>query len=184
MTKRDIYDYTGIFRACMTHGEADEIVTKLQEFEWRKHGDTLTNVEYDPDTDFSVAHETAGDDRMRTIMNNAIDGALTRYTANRDCGLSSRSVVRFNKYDTNTEMKLHFDNIHSLFDGRLKGVPTLSILGVLNDDYEGGTFVFNNHREVYLQKGDILIFPSNFIYKHKVRLVTSGTRYSWVSWAF
>ena len=81
-------------------------------------------------------------------------------------------------------MELNIDNMHSLFDGDRRGIPILSMMGVLNDDFEGGMFVFNEHKEVRLEKGDVLIFPSNFIYRHKVRLVTSGTRYSWMSWAY
>ena len=30
--------------------------------------------------------------------------------------------------------------------------------------------------------GDILIFPSNFMYPHKVEPVIEGTRYSYISW--
>jgi len=94
------------------------------------------------------------------------------------------SEVRFNRYRTNTEMKLHCDNIHSLFDGPRKGVPTLSILGALNNDYKGGELVFWDDTVVELKAGEIMIFPSNFLYPHEVKLVTEGTRYSFVSWAW
>ena len=33
-----------------------------------------------------------------------------------------------------------------------------------------------------LTKGDIIVFPSNFMYPHKVEPVTKGTRYSYISW--
>ena len=39
-------------------------------------------------------------------------------------------------------------------------------------------------KEVKLIRGDILIFPSNFIYPHEVKDITKGIRYSFVSWAF
>ena len=32
--------------------------------------------------------------------------------------------------------------------------------------------------------GAVLIFPSNFMYPHKVEPVTKGTRYSYVSWVY
>ena len=51
------------------------------------------------------------------------------------------SHVRFNKYAENKKMALHADHIHSMFDGQRKGIPILSVLGVLNNDYEGGEFV-------------------------------------------
>ena len=45
-----------------------------------------------------------------------------------------------------------------------------SVLGVLNDDYEGGEFVLIDEK-IDLSKGDIIIFPSNFMYPHKVEPV-------------
>ena len=91
------------------------------------------------------------------------------------------SHVRFNKYAENKKMALHADHIHSMFDGERKGIPILSVLGVLNDDYEGGEFVLIDEK-IDLSKGDIIIFPSNFMYPHKVEPVTKGTRYSYISW--
>ena len=94
------------------------------------------------------------------------------------------SEVRFNRYRTDTQMALHCDHIHSMFDGQRKGIPTLSILGSLNNDYEGGELVFWDDTTVELKAGEIMIFPSNFLYPHEVKLVTEGTRYSYVSWAW
>lgn len=54
----------------------------------------------------------------------------------------------------------------------------------LNDDYEGGDFVFNDNHTLKFNAGDILIFPSTFMYAHEVKAITKGTRYSFVSWGF
>ena len=81
-------------------------------------------------------------------------------------------------------MKEHWDGIQSIFDGENKGVPIMSCLGILNDNYKGGELVFFQDQIYKVNKGDILIFPSNFLYPHKVNEVTEGTRYSFVSWAF
>ena len=93
------------------------------------------------------------------------------------------SQVRFNRYPVGTKMREHYDHIQSLFDGKLKGIPILSIVGLLNDNYEGGQFIIRGN-EVKLTRGDILLFPSNFMYPHEVKDVTKGVRYSFVSWAF
>ena len=54
---------------------------------------------------------------------------------------------------------------------------------ILNDDYEGGEFAFFNRELVYkLKKGSCIMFPSNFMYPHEIMPVTSGTRYSIVTW--
>ena len=53
----------------------------------------------------------------------------------------------------------------------------------LNDDYEGGEFAFFDRELVYnLKKGSCIMFPSNFMYPHEVMPVTSGTRYSIITW--
>jgi len=59
----------------------------------------------------------------------------------------------------------------------------LSIIGVLNDDYEGGELMFHD-KEYETKTGDVVIFPSNFLYPHMVNPVTKGTRYSFVSWVY
>jgi hypothetical protein len=60
---------------------------------------------------------------------------------------------------------------------------TLSCTLCLNEDYGGGEFAFFNRELKYkLKKGSILMFPSNFMYPHEVMPVTSGTRYSIITW--
>ena len=81
-------------------------------------------------------------------------------------------------------MRMHHDHIHSLFDGKERGIPVLSFVGNLNDDYEGGNLVFFGDYAVPLRAGDIVMFPSNFIYPHQVDEVTKSVRYSFVSWAW
>ena len=94
------------------------------------------------------------------------------------------SGIRFNKYSKNKEMAQHCDHIHSLFDGERKGIPILSVLGVLNDDYTGGEFIMFEDKEIKFKAGDLLIFPSIFLYPHKVKPVKKGRRYSFISWVW
>ncbi len=61
----------------------------------------------------------------------------------------------------------------------------LSISIALNNDYTGGEFVFNfNGQEVqYTQNiGDVIAFPSSFMFPHKVNKIQSGTRYALIGW--
>ena len=97
--------------------------------------------------------------------------------------LTKFSPIRFNKYEVGTLMREHYDHIHSLFDGKMKGVPIVSIVANLNESYEGAEF-YCRGKEIKLKTGDILLFPSNFMYPHEVKETTKGTRYSFVSWAF
>lgn len=94
------------------------------------------------------------------------------------------TMVRWNKYYTNTLMAQHCDHIHSIFDGVRKGIPTLTVLGQLNEDYEGGELVLFNDEVITLKTGELIVFPSNFLFPHRVDEVTKGTRHSFVSWVW
>ena len=97
--------------------------------------------------------------------------------------LTKFSPIRFNKYEVGNTMRIHYDNIHSIFDGKMKGIPIVSIVGNLNEDYEGAEFMLRD-KEIKLKTGDILLFPSGIVYPHTVKETKKGIRYSFVSWAF
>ena len=94
------------------------------------------------------------------------------------------SKIRFNRYKKNQIMSKHVDHIHDLFTGERKGIPILSIVAVLNDDYEGGEFILFDDYEIKFKAGDLIIFPSAFLYPHLVKPIKKGTRYSFVSWCY
>ena len=75
-------------------------------------------------------------------------------------------------------------SLNGLVDGEKKGIPVLSIIGILNDDYEGGELIMFEDEKIDTKKGDLLIFPSNFLYPHEIAPVTEGVRYSYVSWVW
>jgi len=93
-------------------------------------------------------------------------------------------ILTLNRYTPGTTMRTHIDHIHSLFDGRQKGIPVLSMIGILNEDYDGGELVFFDDYKIKTKTGDLIIFPSCFLYPHAIEEVTKGTRYSFVSWAW
>jgi hypothetical protein len=93
------------------------------------------------------------------------------------------SLLKYIKYPVETGMGMHVDFIHSLFDGQRKGIPILTVVGLLNDNFEGGEFnLAGVDREI--AAGDIMIFPSTFMYPHKVNLITKGCRHSFQSWVW
>jgi len=60
----------------------------------------------------------------------------------------------------------------------------LSIVLYLNDDFEGGDFIFPDLKlRVRPEPGMMICFPSNHHYRHGVEPVTKGNRYSIVCWA-
>jgi|TARA_R100000479_G_scaffold39074_1_gene17466 hypothetical protein len=94
------------------------------------------------------------------------------------------SKIRFNRYRKNQIMSKHVDHIKSLFPGEPKGIPILSILGALNDNYTGGELIMFDKTKIELNAGDVVIFPSNFLYPHLIKPVKKGTRYSFISWCY
>ncbi len=98
-------------------------------------------------------------------------------------GWQGFSNLKFIKYTTGTEMSIHCDHIHNLYDGVNKGIPILTIIGLLNDNFLGGDFVLFEDYRLSLKKGDIVIFPSVFLFPHNVEKIQQGIRYSVVSWS-
>ena len=97
-------------------------------------------------------------------------------------GWTGYTPILFHRYKKGTTMAKHIDHITSIFEDR-KGVPILSVVGQLNDSFEGGEFVVLD-KTIKMKAGDLLIFPSNFIFEHQVKTITKGTRLSFISWVY
>jgi predicted 2-oxoglutarate/Fe(II)-dependent dioxygenase YbiX len=92
------------------------------------------------------------------------------------CAIEQDTGYDLLKYETGSFYTAHTDS----FKDRPRAV---SCSFALNDDYEGGEFAFFDRELVYnLKKGSCIMFPSNFMYPHEIMPVTSGTRYSIVTW--
>ena len=79
-------------------------------------------------------------------------------------------------------MKGHYD-YHT--DHYLENPRVLTILVGLNSsaEYEGGElFVQNQEKGIKLDKGELIAFPSNFMFPHKVAPVTKGQRKVLIIW--
>jgi PKHD-type hydroxylase len=89
--------------------------------------------------------------------------------------------VQFTEYGLNGKYDWHHD-----VDWRCQTHDRkLSVVVQLSSDYEGGEFQFKSPADslpldLFRPRGSILVFPSFF--EHKVHPVTSGTRYSMVTW--
>jgi len=93
---------------------------------------------------------------------------------------SRDNYFQFLYYDS--KMRGHYD-YHT--DYVKKHPRILTIIVGLNsvDEYEGGELFVQNHMKgVKLDKGDAIMFPSNFMYPHKVAPVTEGERKVLIIW--
>lgn len=92
------------------------------------------------------------------------------------CKIEEDSGYELLKYPEGCFYTQHVDSF--------KAVPrAVSCSFILNDDFEGGEFAFFDRELKYkLEKGDAIMFPSNFMYPHEIMPVTKGTRYSIITW--
>jgi hypothetical protein len=102
--------------------------------------------------------------------------------------ITEHKQLHYIKYPTNAAMGPHSDCAASYKNNSVEVVSssaidnTLSTSVVLNNDFEGGEFVFTLiGEELSLNAGDALIYPSNFVGSHEVREVKSGERWSFLS---
>ena len=67
--------------------------------------------------------------------------------------------------------------------GEATGDYKFTVSVCLNDNYKGGDFTFFNDEIVYKFKvGDVIMFPSSFMFPHAVKKITKGTRYQLLLW--
>jgi len=196
--KKNIEDYIFHIEKFMGSKYCDHSIDVLSKGSWIKHewtsyGDLgpfedlekeAEMLDWEADCDIDISEEINNVDAL--IIENlkdALSDYLTSFKYNWFRGWQGYTGIKFNRYFPGQGMKEHWDNIHSIFDGEKKGIPILTCIGVLNDDYEGGDLMICQDK-IETKKGDLLIFPSSFMYPHEVMPVTEGVRYSWISWAY
>jgi predicted 2-oxoglutarate/Fe(II)-dependent dioxygenase YbiX len=185
---RDIESYLKVYKVLSDEDcirTIDALKERDEEFKMHSFYNSPKGTIYTNDNELSISYSNieTKDMIMKEIWN-TLKKYIEEIQTDWFSGWTGYEQVRFNRYRTDTKMAFHCDHIHSLFDGQRKGVPILSILGSLNNDYEGGELVFWQDKVVELKAGEIMIFPSNFLYPHEVKMITKGTRYSFVSWAW
>lgn len=190
MMSMNLKDYVKIYEDFIDESTCEVIRNQLDAANWETH--SFYNAAQDKFISFEKELSVTNlDSKESKDLQNKMWFSIDKYIRSDFAfmgdwfsGWNGYSQVRYNRYNTGTQMKLHCDHIHSMFDGNRKGIPVLSILGALNDDYEGGELVFWGDQTIELKAGSLMIFPSNFMYPHKVVEVTKGTRYSYVSWVW
>lgn len=89
-------------------------------------------------------------------------------------GINAYEAFNFVKYEgAGTHFKIHADHGPTY-------VTTVSIVIYLNDEYEGGEIWFPRMDNLVIKPktGDIIVFPSTYIYEHASQDMLSGTKYS------
>lgn len=184
--KFDLRDYLKFYNF-LSNKECKELIKSLKKTEWTKHSyyDANADVETQYENELSVVSPLGG---IFDLVNEKCWYSIRDYVENVNIPAFNcwhgYTKVRYNKYELGEEMRDHVDHISSIFDGRTKGVPVLTLLGNLNENYSGGKLIMFNEQEINMPTGSLVIFPSTFMYPHLVTPVTKGVRYSFVSWVW
>ena len=186
MLTQQLKDYVKLYENIIHDDLCDSAVRSLSDDVWQKHYyfNAVTQEHTSNEDDLEMSWQHIPERQAITDgLYSAIDSYLKDIKSECFQGWQGYSPLRFNKYHENKKMHYHCDHIQDLFGSGPNGIPILSIVGGLNDDYEGGEFVMWD-TVIEIPKGSVLMFPSVFLYPHKVEPVTKGTRYSYVSWVF
>ena len=191
MNKFDLKNYVGIFDDAISSNICSSLVNESINFDWKLFSWTAVsnrNLTYAPNK-YEVGCDTCEiiPPKFKLILHPLISELTEKYINNYAQNVGSTmgfTPVKLNRYNTGTHLEKHIDHIHSIFDGQKKGIPIFSIVGLLNEDFEGGEFVLWDDYVVPLKTGTVIIFPSNFLYPHKVNKITKGIRHSFVSWVW
>ncbi len=187
---RDVSSYVMVLEEWISNDVCKQTCKEIENAPWQQH--TFYNpVDGSYDTrsgsrelDIAYGRGVSTQPYIMQRIHDAYSEYLTRLQLPWFNGWSGFSEVRFNRYEESRLMAEHCDHIHSMFDGKRKGIPTMTFLASLNDEYTGGEFVMWGDEVIPMGKGSALVFPSCFLYPHRVDPVTSGIRYSCVSWSW
>jgi len=106
---------------------------------------------------------------------NAIRACMNDYQSRYNINMEYMEAINFIRYKENQHFQVHTDHGFSY-------TCTVSSVVYFNDDYEGGELWFPYLDLTFKPAaGDIVMFPSTFIYAHAAKPVTSGTKYSGVT---
>lgn len=116
---------------------------------------------------------------ISSILHGAIDDAILKY------------YDVYPRSETNVKSKERFTRLLKFIDSDFMpshsdhGTTSrvISAILYLNENYDGGELHFP-YLDITIKpsSGSVILFPSNFIYTHEVKKITSGTRYSFPNW--
>lgn len=186
MLHSNLSEYIVIIKNALTYPLCDAI---LQEFknsdEWQDtvvgSGNVAKNIRNCETIGISFPHVIEKNKKIRLKLDKYLFASASKCIQEYNIKFPRCRIVEDSGYELlkYPEGCFYIEHVDSF-----KAVPrSVSCSFILNNDFEGGEFAFFNRELKYkLEKGDAIMFPSNFMYPHEVMPVTKGTRYSIVTW--
>jgi predicted 2-oxoglutarate/Fe(II)-dependent dioxygenase YbiX len=186
MNHENLKNYIYVVKNALSLNLCDEILNEFKNSdEWQDtivgSGKVEKNVRNCKTIVISFPHIIQKNNETRHRLDNLIfDGAskcIQEYNVKfPHCKIEEDSGYELLKYPEGCFYTQHVDS----FKARPRAV---SCSFILNDDFEGGEFAFFDRELKYkIDKGDAIMFPSNFMYPHEIMPVTKGIRYSIITW--
>lgn len=173
---KNLNDYIVVLKNILSEELCDSIVNKFKNSnEWAEA--TIKNEIIDKNTRNCTTIPLHFYKELDNSIFQAASKCITEYNKRFPlCVIEEDSGYTLLKYEQGGFYTEHTDSF--------KRIPrAVSCSFILNDNYKGGEFSFFNKELIYkLNKGDVLMFPSNFMYPHEVMPVIKGTRYSIITW--
>jgi hypothetical protein len=187
--KNKLEDYVVVIKDAVSKELCNKALQELKKVKWQQHNfyshktGEKNALSKEKELDFSSDSIKSHDEIMMCVWQ-SIGQYIEYYQFPWYNGWNGHSSLKYNRYKKGTLMSEHCDHIQDMFEGDRRGIPVLSCVGGLNNNYEGGEFVMFKNKTYKIDAGDIIIFPSNFLFPHRVNEVTKGTRYTYVSWVY
>lgn len=183
----NLKDYIVIFKEAVTHPLCDALLTEFSdEDEWvdtviGHHGNVNKKIRNASTIAISFPHVIGKNQNMREKLDKYLFASAAEVIQKYNDMFPYARIEEDSGYELLRYKEGQFYTQHTdSFKSRPRSV---SCSFALNDNYEGGEFAFFKRKLKYkLEKGDAILFPSNFMYPHEIMPVISGTRYSIVTW--
>jgi predicted 2-oxoglutarate/Fe(II)-dependent dioxygenase YbiX len=155
-------------------------------FKWSEAqvGDYQTMKDYRDCVDFKVrkgdlvANPKVADSDLKNIYNEIderLQACLADYCSKFNIKMEYQEAVNFVRYGKGQHFAAHSDHGFSY-------VCTVSSVMYLNDNYLGGGLHFPHLNYTYVpEEGDIVFFPSTYLYLHAALPVEEGVKYAAVT---
>lgn len=186
--KRNIRSYAKLYKGVISEDICKDTVRDLAQAQWmtESYFDAFSNmvVPIDHGVETSLEHLQTTDIIMQSLYTAISKYVLDDFQLPWYPGWNGFSNIKFNRYGENVGLPLRCEHATYLFDGHRKGIPVLTVLGFLNNDYEGGELNIWDNEIMHTQIGDVLIMPSNFMFPYCIMPVTKGVKYDFISYVW
>jgi hypothetical protein len=114
---------------------------------------------------------------LKTGVDQSLELYSLEFSNAKESVLKEYQGLHILRYDLGDNYKIHVDDFGK------HAFRRLSVSIQLNDDFVGGEFEFFGSAKYQLKKNQAIVFPSNWMYPHRITPITHGTRWSTVTWA-